>query len=46
MWIQIGFSIVANWIVAPFIMVRTTSTLFSFRYANSFAARLGLGLPP
>lgn len=33
-WIQIGFSIVTNWIIAPLVMVRTTSIFFS-RCANS-----------
>ena len=39
-WIQIGFSIIANWIVAPLVMVRTTSNHLSSYFANS--SQLGL----
>jgi arsenite transporter len=31
-WVQIGFSIVANWIIAPFVMVGSSSVSFFLLY--------------
>lgn len=42
-WVQIGFSIVVNWIITPLVMVRSTITFPSFiclRHANIY--QLGL----
>jgi ACR3 family arsenite efflux pump ArsB len=37
-WIQIGFSIIANWIVAPLVMVRTTSTHSRFAILSLYSS--------
>ena len=43
-WIQIGFSVVINWLVAPFLMV---SVIFNpkVQLADRRIARPGLGIP-
>jgi Sodium Bile acid symporter family len=41
-WVQIGFSIVINWIVAPFLMVSVPS---DSKLKTDPIARPGLGIP-
>ena len=47
LWIQVGFSILLNWIIAPFLMVCAIN--FNFQqtvFTNEFQAGTCVGLPP
>ena len=44
LWIQVGFSILLNWIVAPFLMVSLSSQSSGKFDRNSFVNLLQLGL--
>ena len=41
-WVQIGFSVIINWLVAPLLMVGTLSDL---QLETDQIARSGMGIP-
>lgn len=45
LWIQIGFSILMNWVVAPLLMVRTYIPLFELQLIQHSLALLGHSYP-
>lgn len=45
LWIQVGFSILLNWLVAPFLMVSTPELMISENHAEPRIAWTGMGIP-
>jgi ACR3 family arsenite efflux pump ArsB len=47
LWIQVGFSVLVNWIIAPFLMVSlpaTSPAVSQTHFADLVIARTGMGI--